>query len=337
VPLTDLHTPLRFAQVPALAQILALTLAAAIAAPTARGAAAQQAPAPAPLKLSTEDQKSLQIEAQALQPGKLDPTVHGFAQVLDASLFVTLVNDRRGAQVAAQASTAAAKRLELLHQDDLNASLKNLQTAQATAAADAARVRTLNARVAMEWSPGLAQGSAHDPVALASRLSSGRSVLLRIEFPGSQALAHNTVNLALPGDPAHHWQARVIGPAGSTLPAGATGAAQIIGSGTALLTEVTAPELHVGQRLSANAQAGTQRTGVIIPGAAVLSFDSGLWCYEQVDAEHFVRHRLPADAVVLPTGYLVATTFTPRAVVVHGASLLLSAEQAALAPAAEED
>lgn len=330
-----LRQPLRFAQV------LALALASAIAAPTARVAAAEQTPSPAPLKLSTDDQKSLQIEAQPLQPGKLDPTVHGFAQVLDAALFVTLVNDRRGAQVAAQASTAAAKRLELLHQDDLNASLKNLQAAQASAAADEARVRTLNARVAMEWSPALTQGSthggAHGPAALATRLSSGHSVLLRIEFPSGQALAHDAVNLTLPGDPTHHWQARVIGPAGSTLPTGTTGVAPIIGSGIALLAEVTAPELHVGQRLSATTRAGTQRTGAIIPSAAVLSFDSELWCYEQVDAEHFVRHRLPADAVVLPTGYLVATTFTPRAVVVHGASLLLSAEQAALAPAAEED
>lgn len=329
--MSRLHQPSRFPKV------LALALVYAIAAPAPRIAAAQQL-SPSPLELSTDDQRSLQIEVQPLRPGKLDPTVHGFAQVLDAAPLVTLVNDRHGAQIAAQASTAAAKRLELLHQDDLNASLKNLQTAQAAAAADAARVQTLNARVAMEWSPALAHGSAHDPGALAARLSTGRSLLLRIEFPGSQPLAHDAVGLTVPGDPTRHWQARVIGPAGSSQVAGTTASgAQIIGSGTALLAEVATQELHVGQRLGASAQAGVQRSGAIVPNAAVLSFDSELWCYEQVDPEHFVRHQLPADAIVLPTGYLVAATFTPRAVVVHGASLLLSAEQAALAPATEED
>lgn len=329
--MSRLRQPLRFPKV------LALALVYAIAAPAPRIAAAQQLP-PSPLELSTDDQRSLQIEVQPLQPGKLDPTVRGFAQVVDAAPLVTLVNDRHSAQIAVHASTAAAKRLELLHQDDLNASLKNLQTAQTAAAADMARVQTLNARVAMEWSPALAHGSAHDPSALATRLSTGRSLLLRIEFPGSQPLAHDAVDLTVPGDPTRHWQARVIGPAGSSQVAGTTvGGAPIIGSGTALLAEVATPELHVGQRLGASAQSGTQRTGAIVPNAAVLSFDSELWCYEQVDPEHFVRQRLPADAIVLPTGYLVAATFTPRAVVVHGASLLLSAEQAALAPATAED
>jgi hypothetical protein len=290
-------------------------LIAAVTIGIARVASADTS-APAPVQLSPADQQRLQIVAAPLGRGEQVPRLEGYAQVLDATQFVTLVGDWQSAAAAAEASTNEAKRLALLQQDEDNASLKSVQAARAVASADQAKVRTLSARIALEWSPALI----HAPAALAQRLSDGRTVLIRVEFPLVAALADGTdVSLTAPGDTGQHWIGRILSKATGT---------QIVGPGTAYLAATFAPELHVGQRLLANAQAGAALTGSLLPAAAVVTYASQLWCYEKTDTNHFVRRSVPPDAAAIPPGYLVATSFTSHPIVVHGASLLLSAEHA---------
>jgi multidrug efflux system membrane fusion protein len=279
------------------------------------------------VKLSPAEQQALQIVAAPLERGSRAARFAGFAQILDATQFVTLVGDWEGAAAAAAASEGEARRLTSLQQDGDNVSLKSVQAARAQASSDQAKARALAARITLEWSPALARIAPNLAVALANRLTDGRLALARVEFSSSVSLNDGTtVDLTPPGEPARHWTGRVIGAAGGP---------QVVGPGAAFLVEVPASgELHAGRRLLASADAGTARTGLVVPAAAVISFESRLWCYEKAAADRFTRRALPANAQPIPEGELVDAGFTPRAVVIHGASLLLSAERAAALAAA---
>lgn len=293
-----------------------LMIVTAIASATTALTATTVAAAPAEeIQLSVADQQRLQISAAPLSRGEQIPQLRGYAQTLDATQLITLVSDWQSATAAAEASANEAERLTLLHQDEDNASLKSVQAARALSAADQAKARALNARIALEWSPGLMRTAA----ALAERLSDGRIVLLRVEFASNAALATGSeLLLTEPGNPGQHWPARIIGKASGT---------QVIGPGTAFLAQAAAPELHVGRRLLASVS-GNALTGSILPAAAVVTFASQLWCFEKRDADHFVRRPVPPDAVPTAQGYLVAEDFTSHTIVVNGASLLLSAQRA---------
>lgn len=275
---------------------------------------------PEVIELSAADQQHLQITTATLSRGEHVPQLQGYAQILDATQFITLVSDWQGATAAAQASNNEMKRLTLLQQDEDNASLKSVQAARALAVADQARARALSARIALEWSPVLTRTAA----SLAQRLSDGHTVLLRVEFAGNATLAiGSNLSLIAPGEADRHWTARIVGKASGT---------QLVGPGSAFLAEASAPELHVGRRLVASATAGTALTGSLLPAQAVVTFASQLWCFEKRDAGHFVRRPVPRDAISTAQGYLVAADFTLHPIVIHGASLLLSAERASSAP-----
>lgn len=271
---------------------------------------------PATFQLSVADQQRLQITTAALRRGEQIPQRRGYAQVLDATQFITLVSDWQSATAAAEASSSAAKRLTLLHQDEDNASLKSVQAAHALSAADQAKARALSARIALEWSPGLAQTAA----ALAQRLSDGPMVLLRVEFAGNVALASGSeLLLTEPGNAGQHWSARILGKASGV---------QVIGPAAAFLAQAAAPELHTGRRLLASAPAGAALSGSILPATAVVTFALQRWCFEKTGAESFVRRLVPPDAAAFGQGYLVAADFTSHAIVIDGASLLLAAQRA---------
>lgn len=309
-----LHSRLRLGQRQCAAALMTVIATAALA-----GTAAP----PEAIRLSVADQQRLQITAASLIRSEQTPQLRGYAQVLDATQFITLVGDWQSATAATEASAGEAKRLTLLHQDEDNASLKSVQAARALAVADQAKARALSARIALEWSPGLAPTAA----SLAARLSEGRTVLARIEFAGNAELATGSkLFLTAPGNADKRWTAGILGKASGP---------QVIGPGPAFLAQVPATDLHVGRRLLASAPAGAALTGSILPAAAVVTFAAQLWCFEKQDAEHFVRRQVPPDALATAQGYLVAADFTSHVIVVNGASLLLSAQNAS--PVAAED
>jgi hypothetical protein len=293
-----------------------MIVTAIASATTAQAATTASALPPEAIQLSVADQQRLQITAAPLSRGEQIPQLRGYAQILDATQLITLVSDWQSATAAAEASTNEAKRLTLLHQDEENASLKSVQAARAASAADQGKARALSARIALEWSPELKRTA----TALAERLSDGRIVLLRVEFAGNATLATGSEFLLTePGNAGQHWTARTIGKASGT---------QVIGPGSAFLAEAAAPELHVGRRLLVSVPAGSAVTGSILPAAAIVTFAAQQWCFEKRGADHFVRRPVPPDAVATAQGYLVAADFTSHTIVVHGASLLLSAQRA---------
>src|SRR2546421_13041140 len=86
-------------------------------------------------------------------------------------------------QAALHAAQADAVRLAGLYRDNLNASLKSLQLAQAQESETGAQARAAAATFALQWGPVAALG-AQKRHALIDALSANRQLLVRAGLPG---------------------------------------------------------------------------------------------------------------------------------------------------------
>lgn len=285
------------------------------------GARAQQ-PTPV-VQLGAGEVRALGIVAAPLRAATRGMPATGYAQVQDGAALLALLDEAAAADAAARASAAEAQRLSGLQRDQDNASLRSVQAAQAQAAADAARARSLAARVALEWSPSLRTPSP----GLLRTLRDGRAFVLRVEFADREVRlgAGDRVHLARLSDDSTLPDARVLG--------AASGAASIV-SGPAWLAVVDTSGLHAGERLRARLDAAAAH-GVLLPASAVLVLGGQRWSYVDLGGGRYRRRMLPADAAAVADGWRVARGFAAgERVVVQGAAQLAAAERKPAAGAA---
>lgn len=259
-------------------------------------------------------------------------TIPVFASVLDTSRLTDLVNgwavataQLATAEARVRASEANVNRTRLLYADDRNASLAQLQAAQAGYAADraganAARIqsRTARASVRQEFGPALSPGSA-----LAAAMVARRILLLQVELPASTANAPRTI--AVESDGGVRALARYIGPAARADPrVPGRGAYYVVPASSGLV-----PGMNVTAQLVTSGGAG----GAIVPATAIVRWQGHDWIYRRRPDGAFMRVAIVSnrrnsagDAIVVAPapGTLVAT---------RGAQLLLSEELRAQAPA----
>jgi hypothetical protein len=284
--------------------------------------------APALVHLAPDAQAKFGLRTQALAAGSFSPSATAYAKVIDAGPLAALENEIEAAEAAAAASRAEAARTKALNADDAAVALKVAEAAQAQARADAARVTLARRRLGLEWGPAIARLSDRNRVALINSLAAGRAALVRIDTPSNagQGGVRTAMLEIAPDQPP--VRAVVLGPA-------RTAEARLISSG--LLAEVAGPaaaSLSVGFTARARLEAGSARTGVILPREALIRSDGGTWAYVRKGPDSFERRAVespaPADG-----GLFVAKGFAPgEQVVTTGAGAVFAAEHA---PAAEAD
>jgi hypothetical protein len=270
--------------------------------------------APVALALSAEQAKALHVVTTALAPAVDAPPLEGYAQVLDAGALVALLDETGAAQETARESAREAARLQTLSGND-DVSRKAAGAARAQAGADRARSDTLAARIALEWSPAVAQPDA----ALVADLRRGARRLLRLEF-GDRVDIGRTDDITLtPLLGARKAQpAKILGPA--------NGAAATL-PGPAWLAVAAAPEMHPGERLRAQVSAQAMH-GVLVPAQAIVQMDGTSWAYVRQPDGTFQRRAMPPDGLPLRDGTLVTSGFAAgEQVVTGGAAQLLGAER----------
>jgi hypothetical protein len=290
-------------------RLLACLLSAACA---ATFAAADEAPAA--LALSAEQVMALHVATTALASAADAPPLEGYAQVLDAGALVALLDEAGAAQETARESAREAARLQTLSGND-DVSRKAAGAARVQAAADRARSDTLAARIALEWSPALAQPDA----ALVADLRRGARRLLRLEFGDRADVGRGSdVSLTPLLGTRKAQPAKILG--------AANGAAAIL-PGPAWLAVAAATDMHPGERLRAQASAPALH-GVLVPAPAIVQMDGASWAYVRRLDGAFQRRALPPDGLPLRDGILVTSGFAAgEQVVTAGAAQLLGAER----------
>jgi multidrug efflux system membrane fusion protein len=226
------------------------------------------------------------------------------------------------ADAAAKAASAQATRSQALYRQDGNASLRDMQTAEAAAAAARAQRMTARAEEAaarigarLQWGTVLAKLAGNGPQAL-SDYADGRAVLLEVVLPnGTRAPA---------GASSQVWSASGQPLTASLLDSSPRTDAVV--QGPTFFYRAMAAGLRSGQRLSATVplDAAVQQ-GVIVPAAAVIWYAGQPWVYVEASAGHFQRRPL-VQARLAQDWFETSGFHAGEKVVVRGGELLLSQE-----------
>lgn len=272
-----------------------------------------------PVKLPAETQRKLGLATQPLLAVTRAASLTGYMRVLDPGPLAQLDSDIQAAAAAAEASAAEAARSKTLNADGQALSAKALETAQAQARSDAAKLALLRRRVGLEWGEGVARLSAGQRGALIGEIAAGKAALVRIDTPGGEGLAglHGlTIDLGSLGS----VRATVLGAARTADP-------RLQSPG--LIAKATGPGarlLSVGLTSPVKLTASAAAMGVLAPRAALIRSGGKTWLYVRTAADGFLRKAVE-DGRVEPDGLFVPAGFKPgEAVVTQGAAALFAAE-----------
>lgn len=252
-------------------------------------------------------------------------TVPVFATVVDTTRLTDLANawavgaaQVSAARARANASRASLARTRLLYADAQNASLAQLQAAEATYAADAAGANAAQAQAAtalasarQEFGPALTPGSA-----LVGAIVSRRSLLLQVALPpdaGAPPLA-----LIVEGDGGVRTSARLIGAAARADP-------RVPGRGVYYIAPGSSG-LVPGMSVTAALATGGNSRGTTVPASAVVNWQGKSWIYRRRPDGAFVRVPVATDQRDPAGSYVVYDLPPGTPAAIQGAQLLLSEE-----------
>lgn len=315
----------------ALAGALLLHLASGGSAPDADDAPKKEAAEPAEADGALHaDAEKIGLQMAALTPVTMREQQQGYARAIDLSPLAAIGAEITAAQAALAASSASAQRLNDLAAQDGNASRREAQAASAQAISDKARLTLACQRVALEFGTGLAQLGCSAIPGLAQAAAAGRRAVIRIDMPSGPPPKGAMVQV---GEGAQTMRLRVLGPA-------VGGDTQLQTAGVLALADGPAVrEASVGRVLPARLDAaspgqgggqGRGQAGVLVPRAALVRSDGGLFVYRAKGKDGFERIALtgavPGDAGwQVPVGALHAGD----RIVIEGAGTLLGLEHAA--------
>lgn len=271
------------------------------------------------------------LEVAALQAQTHRAAAAAYGVVLDLAELA----DARGAATAAAAgvekaraalasSRAELERVRALHAGDRNASDKALEEATARWLGDEADARAANAALSARIAGGrqrwgavvsrwLERGSPELEALLAQRQR-----LVQVTLPPGTLLESPPATATVRAGGAAAVAARLVSPAPRTDP-------RIQGASFYYIA-ADAPGLLPGAVVEALLPAGSEVTGVVVPGAAVVWWLGRAWVYVEDAPGRFVRREVATDAPV-PGGWFVTAGVTAGGrVVVRGAQMLLSEE-----------
>lgn len=265
--------------------------------------------------------------------------IEALATVLPAQELTDLRN--RYVAAMAQADKAAAAlaasrneydRVKVLHADAQNVSDRTFQSAEAAWRADAAAAQAARAAVAaigeggrQSWGRALA-AAAEGNTPLFRQLADRSRVLIRIAVPANTGLRKPPATASVIGNDGVVHRAALVSPAPQADP-------RI--QGPTFFYAAPADGLLPGSTLTARLPAGAAESGVIVPAAAVLSWQGKSWFYVERAPGHFLRQEL-TGAVPVAAGWFAPGLPTLR-VVERGAQTLLSEELRGQIKGGEED
>ena len=265
--------------------------------------------------------KSLGIATVPARASDFRHQVAGYGAVTALDAVAQADADARTAAAAAAQSAAAAARARSLGTgDEAAVSREIVETAESKAASDQAALLLARRKAQSVFGFNAPFRDPKDRAALIDRLTSGKSVLVRVTFPIGSLRTRMPASLSVArlGDSAKTWTTSRIwqAPADPALP------------GAGFYAVIDGSDLAQNEHVSAIVFDGPAQAGVLVPASALIMGDGENWVYLQNGADHFVRAPIPTDKPAgdnyfVPNGAGIAPG---QKVVTAGAGLLLSRE-----------
>ena len=270
------------------------------------------------IHMNDEMQGDLGIVVKKAEAAELKPELKGYGRVLDPATLAAQLTELATAQAAYLASSNELARLKTLEGQG-NASIRGLQSAEATAARDRISLQAARDHIAVAW--GRAITDQKDLPALVEALTRLDSALVRVDLPVTHALPPTPVSARLYGMSGQSADGEFLGPATAV-------DSQIPGRGFFLLVKQNNSRLVTGEAVTAYLQVpGEPQAGVIVPRDAVIRTEGAGWVYVlNAAGDAFTRTQIVLDR---PTegGWFVAKGVTPgNYFVITAAQQLLSVE-----------
>lgn len=267
-------------------------------------------------------QKEIGITTEVLQPTARTIETEAYGYILDPSPLSTLNSELMTTQAALAAAEAQYRRTSRLYGEHNNASLRDLQTAQASYVADQSHLEALRQQLRDDWGGAFAQMTAQQLSHLVSALVDHREAIARVTAPIGDQMgdAPRTAEIVVLGREDQPLKTLALYPAPAVV--------QTL-QGQPFLALIAATEfpLRPGAAVSARipVSSGSEQ-GVIVPRAAVVRYDGSQWVYRALDGDRFVRRAI-APAETISQGYFVTQNLEPGTrIVITGAQMLLSEE-----------
>lgn len=240
-----------------------------------------------------------------------------YARALDLSPLAALAADAEAARAAVAASTRQLDRLTALAGADQSAAQRDVEAARAQLAADRARLTLACRKIGLDFGAGLERIGCTGVSALVQQAAAGQAALLRVDATDGALPTGGTLRIGDTGA-----VAQILGPA-------AAADAQLQSPGVlALVRGPAAAQLGVGRVLPV-ALGGSGQSGVLVPRAALMRADGGMFVYRPAKDGRFARVAL-SGAVPLDGGWFVPSgPLKPGdTIAVSGATTLLGLERA---------
>ena len=269
--------------------------------------------------LSEDQVKSLGIATVAVKAAEFRSGVSGYGVVVPLDTIGQADSDFLTAQAVAAQSQAAAARAQYLFSAEGGAvSRESMEAAQSKAAADQAALALARRKADAIFGHNAPWEKSGSRRAIMDRLTSGRTVLVRVTFPLSSLGRRPTaLSVARLGVGTTHWPAAAIweAPADPTFP------------GPSILALVEGSDLAQNDHVIATVPTGAPAAGVTVPSVALVYSEDRAWAYLEAAPRSY--RRVPVSTAS-PTegGYFLAQGVAPGArVVTAGAGLLLARER----------
>lgn len=250
--------------------------------------------------------------AVALEPAQAAQKIDGIATLISPDLLTQLDAEIRAAEIASAFSQRTVGRFK----GTSSLGEHRLDNAERQAATDATQVALLELKLRNAWGDTAPFLAAANRQKLVDELSSGKTTLVRIDFPRSVERDPKNVRIAPLGG-GEETALTEVWPA----PSG-----NLAMPGTSFFGIMpTGPGLRPGDRAKVTAERSAPTAGVIVPAAAFVVFAGDSWCYVEKAPGEFERKQVSL-ATPVADGYLTSDFTAGTRVVVQGASALLSRE-----------
>jgi hypothetical protein len=272
---------------------------------------------------SPERERNFTPVTAELKPAEMAQKIDGIATLLSPDALTQLNAEIRAAEIAA----AFSNRTVLRFKGTQSLGVHRLDNAERQAATDATQVALLELRIRNAWGEGAPFLAAANRQSLVDELSSGKTTLVRLDFPRSVERDPKNVRIA-PLAGGDETPVTTVWPA----PSG-----NLAMPGTSFFGIMpTGPGLRPGDRAKITAERSAPTAGVIVPASAVVVFAGDSWCYVEKAPGEFERKQVSL-ATPVTDGYLTKDFGAGTKVVVQGASALLSREVEPGSPDEDDD
>ena len=258
------------------------------------------------------DASNFKPTSVVLQPAEAARKIDGIATLVSPESLAQLNADLRAAEIAANFSARAFAR----YKETKTLPEHSIDNAERQASTDSTQVALLKLKLRNTWGDKAPFVSPGPRQQIVDELSSGRTTLVRFDFPRSVETELTNVSVQpLSGGAGTQVSAIWAAPSGSLAMPGSS----FFGLMPA------GPGLRPGDRARVTAEGEAASAGVVIPASAVVVYAGASWCYVETKPDTFER-KLVALSEPVDDGYLVKDFEPGTKVVAQGASVLLSRE-----------